>query len=71
MQGALLGKVSFLATTVADLILDFFSSGTPDEIVTNAVAAGTKNFLFWFPFLGTSISKMPFSTTSVTVHKLP
>ena len=70
MQRALFDEVSFLATTIADLILGFLSSGTPDEIVSDAVATSTKNSLFWLPFLGTSISEMPLITTSITVHKL-
>ena len=39
--------------------------------MSNVIAAGTKNFLFWLPFLGTSKSKVPLPTTSVTAHKLP
>ena len=71
MQGALFDEVPILATIVADLILGFLSSGTPDEVVPDVVATSTKDFLFWLPFLGTSISEMPLITTSVTVHKLP
>ena len=71
MQGVLFDEVPILATIVADLILGFLSFGTPDEVVPDVVATSTKNFLSWLPFLGTSISKMPLSTTSVTVHKLP
>ena len=45
MQGALLDKVPFLATAVADLILDFLPPRTLKEAMSKAIAASTMIFL--------------------------